>query len=82
MKKGIEVRSDYDRSGKHCLRISKAKGKFSLDEIIDAAREYEEDIYVIAIKAVSEENSSYFPEIDNGDFVTLYRATDFFEKGE
>lgn len=43
MKRGIEVWADYDRENRWCLKIKKAKGKFSLDEITDIAREYEED---------------------------------------
>ena len=39
MKKGITVESGYDNSGRWCLKIKKKKGNFTLDEIIEAAKE-------------------------------------------
>ena len=41
MKKGTEIWSDHDADGTWCLRLKKAKGKFSLDEIIETAMEWE-----------------------------------------
>lgn len=35
MKKGTTIESGYDASGRWCLKLRKAKGKFTLDEIID-----------------------------------------------
>ena len=77
MKKGIEVWSDHDETGRWCLRIKKAKGKFNLDEIVEAATEWEQDFYAVIIKAVDDDMMQYFDDIETGDFVTLYRATDF-----
>lgn len=77
MKKGIEVWSDYDETGRWCLRIKKAKGRFTLDEITEIAIEYEQDFYAVIIKAVDDDMIQYFDDIETGDFVTLYRATDF-----
>lgn len=51
----------------------------SLEEITEAAREYEEDFYAVIIKAVSDDMMQYFDEIETGDYVTLYRATEFLE---
>ncbi len=80
MKRGIEVWSDYDPAGKWCLRIKKQKGKFTLDEIIDACKEWEEDFYMISIKAMGEEVGQYYLVDDfEGDYVTVYRADDFFK---
>lgn len=79
MKRGIEVWPDYDRTNRWCLRIKKAKGRFSLDEITDIAREYEADFYAVVINAMSEETAEYYDVDYCGDFVTLYRATDFLE---
>lgn len=80
MKKGIEVCSDYDNTGRWCLRIKKARGKFTLDEIIDAAREYEEDFYAIIIKAMSDDVAQFYEDVDlPGDYVTLYSAEKFLE---
>ena len=77
MKKGIEVWPDYDETGRWCLRIKKSKGRFTLDEIIETATEYEQDFYAVIIKAVDDDMMQYFDDIETGDFVTLYRATDF-----
>ena len=37
MKRGIEVWSEYDRTGRWCLRAKKARGRFTLDEVREAA---------------------------------------------
>ena len=39
MKKGTTVESGYDVEGRWHLKLRKAKGKFTLDEIIEAAKE-------------------------------------------
>jgi len=59
------------------LRIKKAKGRFTLDEITEIATEWEQDFYAVIIKAVDDDMMQYFDDIETGDFVTLYRATDF-----
>ena len=41
MKKGINAWADYDRQGNWMLCIGKKRGKLSLDEIKQAAQEYE-----------------------------------------
>lgn len=80
MKRGIEVWSDYDPAGVWCLKVKKARGKFALDEIIDACKEYEEDFYMISVKAMDEDISQYYTVDDfDSDFVTVYRADDFFK---
>ena len=80
MKKGTEIWSDCDASGRWCLRLKKAKGKFSLDEIIEAATEWEQDFYAVIIKAVDDDMMQYFDDIEQGDFITLYSATDFLRE--
>lgn len=59
--------------------MRKARGKFTLGEIIEAAKEYEYDFYAIIIKAMDEEYDQFFDVDFDGDYVTLYRATDFLE---
>ena len=79
MKKGIEVWSDYDKTNTWTLHIKKAKGKLTLDEIEEACKEYGEDFYLLVIKAIDTENEQFYMVDDlSGDFVTLYRADDFF----
>ena len=82
MKRGIEVWSDYDRAGRWCLRIKKAKGKLTLDEITQAAKECEYDFYLLLIDAFHEETEQFGEEPKTGDFVTLYRTDLFYEEGE
>jgi len=79
MKKGIEVWSDYDKTNTWTLHIKKAKGKLTLDEIEEACKKYGEDFYLLVIKAIDTENEQFYMVDDlSGDFVTLYRADDFF----
>ena len=80
MKKGTTVESGYDADGRWHLKLRKAKGKFTLDEIIEAAKEWEEDYYAVIIKAMSDETAQYYDDDLEGDYVTLYRATDFISK--
>lgn len=75
--------SDYDKSGRWCLKLKKAKGKFTLDEIIQAAKEWEVDFYLLLLDAFHDEaDNEQFGELQTGDFVTLYRTDLFYEEGE
>ena len=76
MKRGIETHSDYDNQGIWKLCIEKTRGKFTLDEIIEAAKEWEEDIYALVIKALDLEH-----EVTDGDYVELYRLSDLMKQG-
>lgn len=40
----------------------------------------EEDYYAVIIKAMSDETAQYYDDDLEGDYVTLYRATDFISK--
>ena len=79
MKKGIEVWTDYDLAGIWKLNIQKKRGQLTLDEIREACTEYEQDFYLLVIKAMDDDISQYY-DIDDlsGDYVQLYRADDFF----
>lgn len=81
MKKGIEVWPDYDKSGRWCLRMQKPRGKFTLDEIREAARDYEWDFYLLVLDAFHDDEDQLM-EAQTGDFVTLYRTDLFYEEGE
>ncbi len=79
MKKGIEVWSDYDKTGQWILNIKKSRGRLTLDEIRDACMEYEQDFYMLVIVAMDREVGQYYDLDDlEGDYVILYRADDFF----
>ena len=81
MKKGIKVWPDYDKSRRWCLRMQKSRGKFTLDEIREAAREYEWDFYLLVLDAFHDDEDQLI-ETQSGDFVTLYRTELFYEEGE
>lgn len=80
MKKNIEVWADYDAQSVWRLNIKKSRGTLTLEDIRDACKEYEQDFYLLVIKAMDEEIGQYYMADDlDGDFVQLYRAGDFFE---
>lgn len=77
--KNIEVWQDYDRTGQWTLHIKKKRGKLTLDEITQACTDYEQDFYMLVIRAMDAEIGQYYDTNDlEGDYVTLYRADDFF----
>ena len=79
MKKGIEVWQDYDRQNIWTLHIQKKRGRLTLEEIQEACMEYDQDFYLLAICAMDREMGQYYETDDlEGDYVTLYRADDFF----
>jgi hypothetical protein len=79
MKKGITSKVAYDKAGIWTLQIKKQKGKLTLDEIEEVCRECEHGFYMLVIKAMDEETEQFFDVDDlKGDFVTLYKADDFF----
>lgn len=80
LKKGTEVWTDYDLQGMWTLHIQKKRGKLTLEEIIEACTDYEQDFYMLVICAMERDVSQYYDTDDlEGDYVTLYRADDFFE---
>ncbi len=81
MKKGIECTPDYDETGRWCLRLRKRKGHFTVDEIVETLTEHEWDFYAVILKCIPPDGEQYFDFVDNGDFITAYRATDFL-RGE
>ena len=80
MRQNIEVWTDYDRIGQWTLHIKKRKGKLTLDEIQKACMDWEQDFYMLVIKAMDGDIGQYYDTDDlDGDYVTLYRADDFFK---
>lgn len=80
MKRGIEVWPDYDPAGQWILKIKKKRGALTLSEIREACMEYEQDFYMLVIRAMDDNIDQYYYTDDlEGDFVTLYRADDFFK---
>lgn len=74
MKKGIEAWSDWDISGRWILNIRKTRGKLTLEEIREAATEYEEDLYLLPLNCMPDTWYDGWGYEDSGDCVTLYRS--------
>ena len=79
MKKGIEVSMERDCTWRSFLKITKQRGQLSIDEITEAAREYEMDIYALIIRALDNDTAQYYYD-SPGDCVELYPVGHFFEK--
>lgn len=80
MSKNIEVWPDYDNVGIWTLCIKKKRGKLTLEEITEACTSYEQDFYMLVIKAMDGDVGQYYDTDDlDGDYVTLYRADEFFK---
>lgn len=80
MKRGIEVFPEYDRTGRWCLIIQKKKGKLSLEEIKDCAREWEIDYYLLFLDCYHDEDDTQYIDAPVGDKVILYRTDLFYEE--
>lgn len=82
MKKGIEVYPDYDRDNRWKLVIEKKRGKLTLEEIKEAAREYEWDYYLMVLDCMHDPfDMQYDEEVPVGDRAELYR-TDLLSEEE
>lgn len=82
MKKGIEIHTDYDNTGRWRLVIEKKKGKLTLEEIKEAAREWEWDFYLLVLDCFHDEDVQYYNDLPQGDRVELYRTDLFYEECE
>lgn len=71
MKRGIEVWTGHDPAGNWVLHIKKARGTLSVEEIRQAAMEYEQDFYMLVIKALDMDMDQYYMT-DDLDGVMLY----------
>lgn len=75
MKKGIEVWPDWDITGRWILNIRKKRGKLTLDEIREAAMEYEQDLYLLPLNCMPDTwFDGWDGGDDEGDAVQLYRS--------
>lgn len=82
-KRGITVHSDYDKSKRWCLVIEKKRGKLTLDEVREAAREWELDFYLLLLDCFHEGDDiqNYDTSLE-GDYAVLYRTDLFYKEGE
>lgn len=74
MKKGIEVWADWDISGRWILNIRKTRGKLTLEEIREAAMEYEQDLYLLPLNCMPYTWFDGWDGGDEGNIVQLYRS--------
>lgn len=73
MKRGITAYVDYDCNNRWMLIIEKVKGKLTLAEIRETAREYCDDYYLLVIDALHEEDCDNDLFLGSqGDRVELY----------
>lgn len=83
MKKGIEVYTDYDKQGRWMLVVEKKRGKLTLDEIKDAAREYDYDFYLLVLDCFHDEgDEAQFSGPPTGSRVILYHTDLFYTEDE
>ena len=83
MKKGISVSAEYDVNHRWCLKIEKQRGKLTLDEIKECAREWEWDFYLLVLDCFHEEyDIQYGADLTKGDMAVLYRTDLLYENGE
>ena len=83
MKKGITAHTQWDKTGRWQLVIEKKKGRLTLEEIKETAREWEWDFYLLVLDCFHEENDvPYGYDAPQGDRVELYRTDLLFEEGE
>ena len=79
MKKGIEVYTEFDPQGHCVLVIRKQRGKLTLEEIREAATEYEQDYYGLVLKCIDEDMDQYYDDDLLGDAAELYSISDILE---
>ena len=81
MKKGIEAYVDYDKNSRWRLIIEKKRGRLTLDEIKETAREWEWDYYLLVLDCFHDENDCQYEEQPPvGDRVELYRTDLLWEE--
>lgn len=82
MKKGIDVHVDYDQNSRWRLIIEKKRGKLTLDEIKEAAREWELDYYLLVLDCYHDEldEQLYCTNEPVGDRAELYRTDLLWEE--
>ena len=74
-KTNIEAYVDYDKTGRWRLIIEKKRGKLSLDEIRETAREWEWDYYLLVLDCYHDPyDIQYIEDPPPGDRVELYRT--------
>lgn len=80
MKRGISVKDDFDTAGNIFYRITKKRGKLTLDEIREAlTEEVCEDYYFIVMKAIDVGGVQFDEDDPKGDEVDVYEKDCIFK---
>ena len=79
MKKGIEVQSAHDRAGNWLLKVAKKRGKLTIEDIKEAAMDWEPDYYFLVLNCLDTDSIQYYDDDLDGDAAELYKADAFLE---
>ena len=80
MKKGIKVVDKFDPAGWMYKRITKARGKLTIDEIRQAIIDSgDEGYYAVILKCMDDDMSQYYDDDLPDDAVDAYDAVGFME---
>lgn len=80
VKKGIKVYTDYDQDGRWRLNIKKQRGKLTLDEIREAAREWEYDYYLLVLDCYHDPDDCQLGDEPVEEWAQLYRTSLLYEE--
>lgn len=79
MKKGITCEPKFDAFGNWMLVVRKARGKLTLEDIQEAATEYEQDYYGLVLKCIDDDMSQYWDDDLLGESAELYSISDMLQ---
>ncbi len=79
MKKGLSTETTWDGAGNAVLIVRKEKGKLTLEDIREAAMNYEQDYYMLVMKCIDEDLAQYYEDDLKGDVAELYCADKVLE---
>lgn len=80
MKKNITHEIAHDPAGHQMLRICKAKGNLTLDEIKSEAKEYGQGYYGLVLRCTDDDKDwCWVDDIYQGDIVEMYDITDMLK---
>lgn len=79
MKKGITCEVANDAYGNFVLIVRKKKGKLTLEDVREAAAEYEPDYYGLILKCMNDDMAQYWDDDLLGDSAELYSVSDMLQ---
>lgn len=79
MKKGLSYEPTSDGAGNFVLVVRKERGKLTLEDIREAAKDWEQDYYALILKCMDDDMSQYWDDDLEGDAAELYMADKFLQ---